>query len=75
MRRLERDVFPWIGNRPIGDIHAPEILTVLRRVEARGAGETAHRALSNCGQVFRYAVATGGLAEIRPPIFAVPCPG
>jgi hypothetical protein len=37
MRRLERDVFPWIGNRPIGDIHAPEILTVLRRIEARGA--------------------------------------
>src|SRR5882757_1866324 len=42
MRRLERDVFLWIGNRPIGDIHAPEILTVLRRIEARGAGETAH---------------------------------
>jgi len=59
MRRLERDVFPWIGNRPICEIHAPEILTVLRRIEARGAGETAHRALSNCGQVFRYAVATG----------------
>ena len=59
MRRLERDVFPWIGSRPICDIHAPEILTVLRRIEARGAGETAHRALSNCGQVFRYAVATG----------------
>ena len=59
MRRLERDVFPWIGSRPICDIRAPEILTVLRRIEARGAGETAHRALSNCGQVFRYAVATG----------------
>jgi integrase len=59
MRRFERDVFPWIGSRPICDIHAPEILTVLRRIEARGAGETAHRALSNCGQVFRYAVATG----------------
>jgi len=59
IRRLERDVFPWIGNRPICDIHAPEILTVLRRIEARGAGETAHRALSNCGQIFRYAVATG----------------
>jgi integrase len=59
MRRLERDVFPWMGSKPIGDIHAPEILTVLRRIEARGAGETAHRALSNCGQVFRYAVATG----------------
>jgi integrase len=59
IRRFERDVFPWIGSRPIADIHAPEILTVLRRIEARGAGETAHRALSNCGQVFRYAVATG----------------
>jgi integrase len=59
LRRLERDVFPWIGSRPICDIHAPEVLTVLRRIEARGAGETAHRALSNCGQVFRYAVATG----------------
>jgi integrase len=59
MRRLERDVFPWMGSRPIGDIQAPEILTVLRRIEARGAGETAHRALSNCGQIFRYAVATG----------------
>lgn len=59
IRRFERDVFPWIGSRPICDIYAPEILTVLRRIEARGAGETAHRALSNCGQVFRYAVATG----------------
>jgi hypothetical protein len=38
MRRLERDVFPWIGSRPIANIHAPEILTVLRRIEARGAG-------------------------------------
>jgi len=59
IRRFERDVFPWIGARPVSDIHAPEILTVLRRIEARGAGETAHRALSSCGQVFRYAVATG----------------
>lgn len=63
MRRLERDVFPWIGSRPVADIHAPEILTVLRRIEARGAGETAHRALSNCGQVFCYAVATGRAAR------------
>lgn len=59
LRRLERDIFPWIGNRPIGDITAPELLTVLRRIESRGALETAHRALQNCGQVFRYAVATG----------------
>ena len=58
-RRLERDIFPWIGKRSIGEIKAPELLTVLRRIEERGAVETAHRASQNCGQVFRYAVATG----------------
>jgi integrase len=59
IRRLERDVFPWIGARPVGQITAPELLTVLRRIEARGRLETAHRAHQNCGAVFRYAVATG----------------
>jgi integrase len=59
IRRFERDVFPWIGNRPIAHITAPELLTVLRRIEDRGAIDTAHRAHQNCGQVFRYAVATG----------------
>jgi integrase len=59
VRRFERDIFPWIGERPIADITAPEVLTVVRRIESRGALETAHRALGNCGQVFRYAVATG----------------
>ena len=59
IRRLERDIFPFIGKRPIGEVAAPELLDVIRRIEARGALETAHRALSNCGQVFRYAVATG----------------
>lgn len=59
IRRLERDAFPWIGARPIGEIKAPELLAVLRRVESRGALETAHRVKSICGQVFRYAVATG----------------
>jgi integrase len=59
LRRLERDVFPWLGQRPIAGIKAPELLTVLRRIESRGAQETAHRAMQNCGQVFRYAVATG----------------
>lgn len=59
IRRLEREVFPWLGNRPIGDINAPELLAVLRRIEARGALETAHRVHQNCGKVFRYAVATG----------------
>ncbi|MFI4955601.1 MAG: tyrosine-type recombinase/integrase [Gammaproteobacteria bacterium] len=59
LRRFERDLFPWIGPRPIAEISAPELLAVLRRIEDRGSVETAHRALQNCGQVFRYAVATG----------------
>jgi integrase len=59
LRRLEVDIFPWIGKRPIAEIKAPELLAVLRRIESRGAQETAHRAKENCGQVFRYAVATG----------------
>ena len=57
--RLEKDVFPWIGNRPISEISAPALLATIRRIESRGALETAHRALACCGQVFRYAVATG----------------
>jgi integrase len=59
MSRLERDLFPWIGHRPMMDIKAPELLTVLRRVESRGALESAHRIRTIAGQVFRYAVATG----------------
>ncbi|TAK90270.1 MAG: DUF4102 domain-containing protein [Burkholderiaceae bacterium] len=57
--RLERDLFPWIGAKPIAELKAPELLACLRRVENRGAVETAHRALQNCGQVMRYAIATG----------------
>lgn len=59
MRRLERDVFPWIGKKPIAEIKAPEVLQTVRRIESRGAVETAHRALQNIGQIFRYATATG----------------
>ena len=59
MARLEQNVFPWLGVRPIGDVEAPEVLAVLRRVEARGALETAGRIRSVCGQIFRYAIATG----------------
>lgn len=59
MSRLERDLFPWIGKRPIAEIKAPELLAVLRRIESRGALESAHRIRTICGQVFRYAVATG----------------
>ena len=57
--RFERDVFPWMGGRPISEVTAPLLLTVVRRIESRGATETAHRALQSCGQVMRYAVATG----------------
>jgi integrase len=63
--RLERDIFPWLGGRLAGKVTAPELLACLRRIEARGAIETAHRALQNCGQVFRYAMATGR-AERNP---------
>ena len=59
MRRLEVDLFPWIGSRPISDIKAPELLATIRRVESRGALEAAHRIRTIAGQVFRYAVATG----------------
>jgi integrase len=59
IRRLELYVFPWLGDRPIKSITAPDLLTVLRRIEAKGTLETAHRTQQNCGQVFRYAVATG----------------
>jgi len=58
MSRLERDIFPWIGKRPIVEIKATDVLSVLRRVESRGALESAHRIRTICGQVFRYAVAT-----------------
>ena len=59
MRRLEVDIFPWLGHRPVGSISPADVLAVLRRVEMRGVLDTAHRARENCGQVFRYAVATG----------------
>lgn len=59
LARLESDVFPYLGRQQLGDITPPELLAVLRRIEARGVIETAHRALENTSQVFRYGVATG----------------
>jgi integrase len=59
MRRLELDLFPWLGARPIKDITAPELLAVLRRTESRGAVDGAHRLRGICNMVFRYATATG----------------
>ncbi len=57
--RLENDVFPHLGTKPISSITAPDLLNIIRKIESRGVLETAHRALANCGQIFRYAVATG----------------
>lgn len=57
--RLQNDVFPWLGRRPIAEITPPELLAVLRRIEGRGAVDTAHRVHQNCSHVFRYAIATG----------------
>ena len=59
IRRLEREVFPWLGSKPIKEVTAPELLAVLRRIEARGFNETAHRTMQHCGCAFRYAIATG----------------
>ena len=59
LSRLEANIFPWIGRSPISTVKAPELLSILRRVESRGALETAHRLLNYCGSIFRYAIATG----------------
>lgn len=59
IRRLEVNVFPRLGARPIAEISSRDVLAVLRKIEDRKAIETAHRTKQNCSQVFRYAVATG----------------
>lgn len=58
LRRLELDIFPAIGQRPIAELKAAEVLKALQPIEAREAIETAHRVKQSIGQVFRYAVAT-----------------
>ncbi len=59
LRRLERNVFPTLGQRPISAIDAPELLAAIRPIEEREAHDLAHRVLQVCGQVFRYGIATG----------------
>ncbi|WP_226704751.1 tyrosine-type recombinase/integrase [Microbulbifer elongatus] len=65
LRLLERDLFPYLGSRPIADITPPEVLAVLKRIEARGAIETAKRAKQTASMVFRFAIA-GGYASNDP---------
>jgi len=59
LARMEKNLFPWLGDRPLIELKAPEILAVLRRIEARGAPIPAQRALQYVGQIFRFAIATG----------------
>lgn len=56
---LANDLSPWLGKRPINEIKAPELLTVIRRIESRGANELAHRALRLTGKIFQYGIVTG----------------
>ncbi len=58
-RRMDVDIFPYIGSRPIADIEPPELLEVLRRIEKRGAFDVTAKVKQICGQVFRYGIATG----------------
>ena len=59
LRRLEADIFPFLGKRPINEIEPPELLAVLKKIENRGAIDIAKRAKQTAGQIFRYAIANG----------------
>ncbi|OOG43229.1 integrase [Rhodanobacter sp. C06] len=74
---MANDVYPHIGGRPVAELSAPEFLRVGRRMEERGAIESAHRILQTCGQVMRYAIATGRaernpVADLKGAIAAPP---
>lgn len=59
LARLKKDAFPWLGKQPVTEIDAPEILSVLKRVDARGARYTAHRLRSEISRIFRYGIKEG----------------
>lgn len=70
-RRLEADIFPKLGNKPIASITAPQLVAMAKTVESRGAVDIAKRALQTCAQILRYAVAHGVIdrnpsADVRP---------
>ncbi len=65
IKRLENDVFPWLGGKAIAEITAPDVLSVLRRIVGRGTNDTAHRAKSHISQIMRYAISSG-MAERDP---------
>lgn len=71
LRRLEADVFPVLGRKPIADITAPQLLAMAKKIESRGALDIARRAWQTCGQVFEYALAHGMIErnptkDVRP---------
>ncbi|URW82168.1 tyrosine-type recombinase/integrase [Alcaligenes sp. DN25] len=71
IRRLEADVFPLLGGRPVNEIQAPEVVKMIKTIEERGALDIAKRSLQTCGQIFRYAIAHGyairnPATDIRP---------
>ena len=77
MKRLENHMFPELGTRPIADITAPELLSVVKKVEKQGAHDMAHRVLQLSGQIFTYAIATGRMTRnpvpdlrgaLKPPV-------
>jgi integrase len=79
LKRFEAFVFPAIGRRPIAEVVAPELLALLRKIEARGTVETAHKVARACGQVFRYGIASGRCernpaADLRGALKARPKP-
>jgi len=79
LKRFETHIFPKIGHRPIREITAPELLSALRAIEARGTIETAHKAARACAQAFRFALASGRCernpaADLRGALKAKPKP-
>lgn len=67
--RLEKDVFPIIGDRPIHEITRSEIRNILEKIVERGAVDTAHRVKQTCSQIYRYAIVKKEIAETDPTLF------
>ena len=68
---LERDIFPYVGHRPVDQIEPLELLTVLQKIEKRGALEQASKIRRRCGEVLRYAVVTGRAKHNFAPDLAI----
>ena len=77
IRRPEADVFPAVGRKPIGEITAPQLLAMCKKIEARGALDIARRCWQTCGQVFEDALAHGAIErnptkDIKPSVALKP---